>query len=56
MAFTLMPVSVQDEVVEDKAGAALPATVISGLASSNWKERLSSMETFLQVNMSTVYS
>ncbi|XP_048241542.1 cytoskeleton-associated protein 5-like isoform X2 [Haliotis rufescens] len=37
-----------DEVVEEKAAAALSADVISGLSNSNWKLRLAAMETFSQ--------
>ncbi|KAL8599784.1 hypothetical protein ACOMHN_052297 [Nucella lapillus] len=33
-----------DEAVEDKAAEALPADVLSGLTSANWKERLGAME------------
>ncbi|XP_076471814.1 cytoskeleton-associated protein 5-like isoform X2 [Babylonia areolata] len=35
-----------DEAVEEKAAAALPADVLTGLASANWKERLAAMEKF----------
>lgn len=35
-----------DEAVEEKAAAALPADVLTGLVSANWKERLAAMEKF----------
>ena len=38
--------------MEDKAAAILPEDVISGLASSNWKERLAAMEKFTEVSRS----
>lgn len=37
------------EEAEEKAGAILPAEVMTGMVDSNWKNRLSSMETMMQV-------
>ena len=42
----------QDDAVEEKAAAILPADVISGLSSSNWKDRVAAVERFLQVQCS----
>ena len=39
----------QDDAVEEKAGALLPADCIAGLANANWKERLAAMEKFTEV-------
>ena len=39
----------QDESVEEKMNALLPGDVLTGLVSSNWKERLASMEKFTEV-------
>ena len=40
----------QDEMVEEKMLAILPADCLSGLDSSNWKERLANCEKFMQVS------
>ncbi|KAK7477171.1 hypothetical protein BaRGS_00031556, partial [Batillaria attramentaria] len=37
-----------DEAVEEKAAAALPADVIKGLESANWKDRLAAIEKFAE--------
>lgn len=37
-----------DEAVEEKASEALPGDVITGLASSNWKDRLAAIEKFAE--------
>lgn len=39
------------EEVEEKAAAILPPDVISGITDSNWKTRLSAMESMMQVNL-----
>jgi len=39
----------QDEAIEEKMTALLPSTVLSGLADSNWKERLSAVEKMTEV-------
>ena len=39
----------QDEAVDEKAAEFLPAEVVTGLASSNWKERLAAVEKFMEV-------
>lgn len=39
------------EELEQKAAEVLPAEVLSGLVSSNWKERLAAMEGFTNVSM-----
>lgn len=38
-----------DEAVEEKAQAALPSDVLTGLDNANWKERLAAMEKFSEV-------
>jgi len=42
-------VNEQDEVVEEKVTALLPSNVLSGLADSNWKERLTAVEKMTDV-------
>ena len=37
------------EEVEEKAAAILPPEVMTGITDSNWKTRLSSMESLMQV-------
>ncbi|XP_041367175.1 cytoskeleton-associated protein 5-like isoform X2 [Gigantopelta aegis] len=46
--------ALSDETVEEKAAAAFPADVLTGLGSSNWKERLAAMEKISEIvkNMS----
>jgi hypothetical protein len=39
----------QDETVEERAQAALPGDVLTGLNNANWKERLAAMEKFAEV-------
>jgi len=39
----------QDEAVEEKVTALLPSSVLTGLADTNWKERLSAVEKMTDV-------
>jgi len=39
----------QDDAIEDKMAAFLPADTLAGLVNSNWKERLAAMEKFTEV-------
>ena len=49
VAHNITFVFVQDDAVEEKMGALISAETVAGLANSNWKERLASMEKFTQV-------